>query len=189
MTLIELLKANNNYDPEIPAPGKLAGTDKEILHHYVSEFYEEHFLPYRDKNITLLEVGASHGGSLRMWYDYFRNGKIISVDRQNTLMPDMKKYPDIQIYFEDGYSDAFISKVPPLDIVIDDGPHTSSSQIAFVTKYFDLVKPGGLLVIEDIPDIDLTNTFKRLTDGYRSIVVDTREKYGRYDNIIFAAWK
>merc|ERR1711862_762273 len=40
-----------------------------------------------------------------------------------------------------------------MDIVIDDGPHKSKFQIAFLTKLFPLVRPGGYYIIEDISQL------------------------------------
>ena len=39
-------------------------------HHYF-EIYEENFRKYKDKDITLLEIGVFRGASLKMWKEYF----------------------------------------------------------------------------------------------------------------------
>ena len=46
------------------------------------------------------------------------------------------------------------NKYGSLDIVIDDGPHTIESQIYFAANYSDLVKTGGLLIVEDIAGLE-----------------------------------
>ena len=38
--------------------------------HYF-DIYERHFSKYRDKDIVLMEVGVSNGGSIKMWLNYF----------------------------------------------------------------------------------------------------------------------
>ena len=47
--------------------------NKNLIHkwdHYF-EIYDRHFKKYKDKDVVLLEVGVSRGGSLQMWSDYF----------------------------------------------------------------------------------------------------------------------
>ena len=42
---------------------------KNLIHkwnHYF-EIYNKHFKRFRNKDINILEVGVSHGGSLQMW--------------------------------------------------------------------------------------------------------------------------
>ena len=38
--------------------------------HYF-DIYDRHFKRYRNKEINILEIGVSQGGSLLMWKDYF----------------------------------------------------------------------------------------------------------------------
>jgi cephalosporin hydroxylase len=46
--------------------------DKGTTHSYI-EKYEEILAPYRDRPITLVEIGVESGGSLAMWAEYFAN--------------------------------------------------------------------------------------------------------------------
>lgn len=56
-------------------------------HHYF-EVYERHFNKYKGKDITFLEIGIYHGGSLQFWKSYFGpNSKIYAVD----INPECKK--------------------------------------------------------------------------------------------------
>jgi len=46
---------------------------KRLIHkwnHYF-EIYERYFRCYRGKDIVILEIGISQGGSLQMWKNYF----------------------------------------------------------------------------------------------------------------------
>src|SRR5690348_9645449 len=57
------------------------------LDHYI-EIYETFFAKYRNTEVTLLEIGVAHGGSLQIWKEYFgKNAKIYAVD----INPDCKK--------------------------------------------------------------------------------------------------
>ena len=73
MTLLELLIKNNHYYEHVFRQNT---TDKELRHSYCSLFYDEHLLPYKHKEINLLEIGICHGGSLILWNDYFEKSKI-----------------------------------------------------------------------------------------------------------------
>ncbi len=56
---------------------------KNLIHkwdHYF-EIYDRHFKKYKGRDIVLLEVGVSTGGSLQMWSDYFGEGsKFYGID-------------------------------------------------------------------------------------------------------------
>jgi SAM-dependent methyltransferase len=183
MNMIELLKTNNNYEP-ISGPGA-GGTDKESGHNYVSSFYEDALKKYRNKKIDLLEVGLAYGASLRLWDEYFSDVTIYGVDIRNNINPNVDT-SRFHLFFEDGYNQDFLNKIPDMDIIIDDGPHTFESQINFLIHYMNKVKPGGLLIIEDIAKIEYVETFKKFAGDKPYTVVDTREQYGIFDNILFA---
>lgn len=188
MTLIELLSKNKNYsfnsDP---------GTDKESQHYYVSSFYDRAFLPYKEKEVNVLEIGINTGGSLLLWKDYFTKGKIFGVDVNNCLSRPIEEFSKIYISFEDGYTQNYINKTPGFDIIIDDGPHTLHSQIQCLNLFLPKLKTNGLLVIEDIEDIEYIKEFNKiiskLSYSVKTEIVDTREQYNQFDNIIFAVWK
>lgn len=185
-TLMELLEANGNYASK---SGRGIGTDKEYNHNYITSFYEEHFKPYQYKEITLLEIGTGHGGSLILWNDYFQKGSIMGVDVNDYVDPVIDTYPRIKRFQGNGYDRNFADSLPAFDIVIDDGPHTLESFIECIDVYLPKVKKDGLLVIEDIPEISYIDTLKKRIGNLPYKVIDTREQYGRFDNIMFIVFK
>lgn len=188
MSLIDLLITNKNY-----SYGSDPGTDKESQHFYVTSFYDKAFAPYKDKKVNVLEIGINTGGSLLLWKDYFINGKIHGVDVNKRLTRPEDTYKNITMFFENGYTSSFVDKLPGLDVVIDDGPHTLQSQIECIKLFYPKLKNNGLIVIEDIPDIRYINELEKIVSDYNynavTKVIDTREKYDQFDNIIFAIWK
>lgn len=188
MKLVELLEKNGNY-----GFGNDPGTDKESQHKYVTTFYEEAFSPYKKKEVTILELGINGGGSLLLWRDYFQQGKIIGLDIADSLSRPKEEYTGMDIRFKNGYDTSVIDSLPSVDIAIDDGPHTLSTQIEFIIYYLPKIRPGGLLVIEDIPSIDHIPYFEKLALKDPSVremkVYDTSKQYSQYDNIIYAVWK
>ena len=64
--------------------------------HYF-EVYHRHFQKYRNKPVTILEIGVWGGGSLQMWKKYFGDEcRIVGID----IMDECKNYEEdrIKIY-------------------------------------------------------------------------------------------
>ena len=81
-----------NFDKENELD-KLAikhGTDKgshqlgELAAKKYTKPYYAYFSPLKNKDITLLEIGIKEGASIRMWRDFFINGKIYGIDINDT---------------------------------------------------------------------------------------------------------
>jgi hypothetical protein len=62
------------------------------------------------------------------------------------------------------------------DVIIDDGPHSLHTQQFTVANYFNLLKPGGVLIIEDIQNVHhltlLTETTSALFSWDTTTVTD-----------------
>jgi len=57
-----------------------ADTNVHKWHHYF-DIYSRYFERYRDRPITMLEIGVFRGGSLRMWKKYFHpDSTIVGID-------------------------------------------------------------------------------------------------------------
>ena len=114
--------------------------------------YDKLFEPYRNKNVTFVEIGILEGGSLHMWRDFFGDkARIIGVD----LNPDSKKWEKFgfEIYIgsqsDIHFWDKFFKKTGPVDIVLDDGGHTYDQQIITVESVLENLNDKGVLVVED----------------------------------------
>lgn len=128
--------------------------DKRLIHkwsHYF-DIYERHFSKYRDEPIVLLEIGIFHGGSLQMWKDYFGDQvQIIGVD----INPECKSLEEerISIHIGSQSDRKFLrelkSKIPKVDILIDDGGHNMKQQIITFNELYDHVKEDGIYLCED----------------------------------------
>jgi hypothetical protein len=114
--------------------------------------YEFVFNSYRGKPITFIEIGVFNGGSLHMWREYFGDAaRIIGVDL-NPIALELEK-DGFEIYIgNQECSDFWLDlkgKVGDVDIILDDGGHKNGQQIATLYYGVDLIKDGGLIVIED----------------------------------------
>jgi hypothetical protein len=131
-------------------------TDKNTDHSYV-ESYEHHFNPFRNKVISLLEIGIggyedpdTGGASLRMWRDYFPRAQIHGIDCYR------KNIKEERIHVHRGsQSDRFFlqdvaNDMGDIHVVIDDGSHKNVDVIKSFQILFPLLASGGIYVIEDL---------------------------------------
>jgi len=167
------------------------GTDKEFNHRYCSLFYDQEFQRYRDEPIRLLEVGIHRGGSLKLWHHYFSQALIYGIDpvdfgARNACL----EYPRVKVMYQDGYDYHSAMTLPTFDIIIDDGPHSKESHLALLEIYLPKLNDGGVLVIEDIADINWIEDYIKLVPvGYRYETIDIREAANLWDSLLFVVRK
>lgn len=125
---------------------------RSIKHTTYFQVYDRLFGAYRGEPITFVEIGVLNGGSLFMWRDFFGpTARIIWVD----LNPNAKKWENhgFEIFIgsqtDKEFWKDFISKVGPIDIVLDDGGHTYEQQIITAECLLEGLKDKGILVVED----------------------------------------
>jgi len=116
------------------------------------DIYEFIFNSYRGKPITFIEVGVFNGGSLHMWREYFgEKARIIGVDL-NPVALELEK-DGFEIYIGNQESSEFWldlkNKVGEVDIILDDGGHKNGQQISTLYNGVELIKDGGVIVVED----------------------------------------
>jgi len=142
---------------DLTALAKKYKTDKWGEHFYTPH-YQLHFEKFRQKKIQLLEIGVggyddpnNGGNSLRMWKDFFPNGKIYSMDIFDKSNLEEER---IKIFKGSQSDEAFLNHVTDnigdLDIIIDDGSHVNADVITSFTLLFPKLKMGGIYVIEDV---------------------------------------
>ena len=177
-----------------------SGTDKcpYSLHGHRHPYTAPYSLllePLRHKPIKFAEIGVFRGHSLLMWHDYFPNAEIYGVDINITNQAISTVNPTDEIVLEraDAYSEDYVNKFlnDGFDYIIDDGPHTLWSQIAFIELYYKKIKKGGKLIIEDIQSkSDLEAIEQRLKElKYKYKIFDLTANKGRYDDIIIEITK
>lgn len=109
------------------------------------------FRRYRYDPIKLMELGIWTGSSLRMWEQYFENGEIFGVDYEDKSQYNLGR---VSTFIADQSVPEqlidVISKVPELDIIIEDGSHKSPHQILTFATLFPHLKAGGYYVCEDV---------------------------------------
>ena len=121
---------------------------------YLSE-YGRIFDEYRDKPVTLLEIGVQNGGSIEVWTKFFVNAqKFVGCDINPDCALLMYDDPRVAVIIGDANSDEVQSLVlqqaPVFDVIIDDGSHRSSYIVKSFARYFPQLADGGVFVAEDL---------------------------------------
>jgi hypothetical protein len=119
--------------------------------HYF-EIYERHLARYRGTHVVIVEFGVSQGGSLQMWKHYFGPDALIYGIDINPHCLRLAE-PQIEIIIGDQSDRQFLStlrtRIPHIDVLIDDGGHTMRQQLATFEELYPHVHANGLYICED----------------------------------------
>lgn len=135
------------------------GTDKGTKkgeRHGFTEFYDPYWEKYIGKeDLTILEIGIEHGGSLRAINEYFDHMcQIYAIDINDDALSGFDN--NIHTFHCNQGSQEeimdFLTKIGNLkfDIIIDDGSHRLDDQMVSLYCLKDSVKEGGIYVLEDL---------------------------------------
>ena len=134
-------------------------------HHYF-DIYHRHFARFRGRSPIVVEIGVEHGGSLQMWRDYFGPGaRIFGID----IDPRCRQFedPSTTILIGDQADRGFLAgvrtRIPHIDILIDDGGHTMTQQITTFEEMYPHIQPNGIYLCEDMN----TSLIAEFGGGYR----------------------
>ena len=184
-------------------------TDKNTNHSYL-ELYNDLLSSRRFTAKNVLEIGIgpalhypcvingytleSNGGSIKLWNDFFIHANIYALDiiHYSQVWDGIKNNDSIKLYTsQNAYDSNFVLnefKSTKFDFIIDDGPHTLESMILCVQLYLPLLNDNGILIIEDLQQIEWLNILKSIVpDELKQYVTfyDRRNIKGRYDDIVF----
>lgn len=119
--------------------------------HYI-EVYDKWFNKYRGKEVHILEIGVSQGGSIELWKKYFGDKlHYYGID----INPRCKELEEenVKIFIGEQEDRNFWknlkAELPRLDILIDDGGHTMLQQIVTFEEMLNHVKDDGIYLCED----------------------------------------
>jgi len=161
-------------------------TDKNSVHSYLPVY--AHLLRNAwGKPFRMLEVGIQRGGSILGWCKAFPAATVYGVDCQKSVNIQAPNYKEKIL---NAYSEEMLQAFAHeelFDFIIDDGSHAYNDILFACHYYHKFLKPGGVLVIEDVPDVKWLPKMKALATaaGCTHEVVDLREKKGRWDDVLF----
>lgn len=155
--------------------------DKGTAHSYI-EVYERLLAPMRETAKAVLEIGVGPQAlSLRMWCIYFPNAEIAGIDPDpiREALPKRAYVLQANAYHA---ATALQFSATKFDLIVDDGSHLLNDQLAAVQLYRPLLAPEGLLIIEDVVDLDrVAETFHK---AGMCEIHDLRSLKGRYDDVL-----
>jgi predicted O-methyltransferase YrrM len=165
---METLRINYNCNSsELCEIGKKYDTDKSSQRSNVTDyrhchpytlFYEGLFKNKKDANLKIAELGILDGASLLMWKEYFANADIYGFEYNNDLITNFKQnfnneritLANINVTNADSIINAFSELNTLYDVIIEDTTHQFEDQMRVIENTYQYLKPGGILIIEDI---------------------------------------
>lgn len=170
-------------------------TDKNTTHSYLP-LYQKLLISKKETAKNILEVGIYHGGSIKLWSDFFTNAKVYGIDIMNinNLWEGIKNNDKIILhtstdaYNNDFFTTNFLNKNIKCDFMLDDGPHTLESMKKFIKLYSQIMTDDGILIIEDVQSWDWIDILKNeVPENLKPFikVYDLRSNKNRYDDIVF----
>lgn len=127
------------------------GTDKCVPHNYTPVYYR--LLSERALTVKkVLEVGIGRGArSLQMWEEFFPNAQIYGVDLDNEALWNKGRVKSFRL---NQMNRAEMSQLGrdygKFDVIIEDGDHKPTAQIAALDAMLPFVTDDGLYFMEDI---------------------------------------
>ena len=115
------------------------------------------------RRVLEVGIGTGHCNSLRAWLDFFPSAIVHGYDKRpytldadlltnkrlviKTNMVTAQKASRSQVQVDEKW---VAENVPMCDVIIDDGCHKHSCQIATLDIFWPRLRPGGLYIIEDM---------------------------------------
>jgi SAM-dependent methyltransferase len=152
----QLCEIGKKYDTD-KSPQRLNVSDKRHRHPYTL-FYDGLFRHKKDCELNIAELGILNGGSLLMWREYFSNSHIYGFEYNQTLIDTFRNSFDnnritlnnINVKNKNSIIDAFNNVNVMYDVIIEDTTHHFEDQLRVIYNVHKHLKPGGVLIIEDI---------------------------------------
>lgn len=137
------------YDKVFPFTSDASKYKTDKIYHNLLPFYEQKFKYIKDQSVKILEVGCLGYESIKYWLDYFPNGSVFGIDKDDSSF----EHPRFK-FFKANQGDlgslvSIANEIGNLDVVIDDGAHTYNETKNVFEAFWPKVKKDGFFVIED----------------------------------------
>ena len=161
--IINRLTIDSSYSKtDLCELGKLYNTDKSpyttgMHRHPYTAIYDFLFSTYRYKHINFGEMGIEANASMKCWRAYFPNATLYGYDHSYDKLnrASLESLQNTQYFHMDCNNPDSINFGMSIcqdkfDILVDDASHEIAHQISVIKTAIDYLKPGGILVVEDI---------------------------------------
>ncbi len=155
-------------------------------------FYEMLLAPLRYKEINLCEIGIEQGGSLMTFSDYFPYARLFGMELLNQKIDHCRSLSiprtsilSTDVSNKDSLKRAFNETERMFDVIIDDSTHEKEHQINIIEIASKYLKPGGILIIEDLYRMDAEDVFDSVDKSqfsYHTFVTCHHERRNCWDN-------
>ena len=122
--------------------GEYLGGHHRPIHKWHQYFpvYEQHFERFRNRHVTIFEIGVGEGGSLQLWRGYF--GPFATIVGIGCLSPVANRSRTVRCRYASAarpiaFLASLVAEFGPPDIVIDDGSHLQAD----INATFDFLYP------------------------------------------------
>lgn len=142
---------------------------------------------YQCTKLKMGEIGILGGSSVRMWRDYFPGAELHAFDVGQDLLDKLKDIPGVKTQYmnvnEPQQMNTIFSMVCAdgrlFDILIEDTTHCLEHQLLVIREATKWIRPGGVLVIEDIfrdiPTARFQEAIDQISERVESAVMVTTE--------------
>ncbi len=177
---------SNAFVSEMCNLGKRHGCDKSPLNevssadipyrHAYTPIYDLMFSPLKNKPINMAEIGIHKGAGLKLFRDYFGAATLYGFDFNEDALRHCSALQlthtcirKLDVSSADAIHRAFEATTVSFDIIIDDSTHQPQDQVNVIRACVHFLKPGGILIIEDIfndaraPEADFEAVLKELS--------------------------
>lgn len=147
---------------ELCVLGAKCQTDKSPFNpaghrHPYTPFYSMFLSTFKNKPVRFAEIGVAVGASVSMWCEYFKNGNLYFFDRDDSFLNHAAsfgyknaKFFNMDVRSAESIRDALAATGGELDVILDDSSHDVWDQKIIVEAALPFLKPGGILLIEDV---------------------------------------
>jgi len=164
MKINRLVIDSTNSVTDLCALGIAYGTDKspynivQNLHkHPYTAVYDLLFSNIRYKEINFAEIGILDNASMNCWRMYFPNSNLFGYEFDEQRIENAKaqnlsntKYYRMDVKSEPSIEKSFSIPGKKYDVLIEDSTHVFEDQIRVIKIAYKYIKPGGIIVVEDI---------------------------------------
>jgi len=155
----ELCHIGKRYNVDKSSQRENPGPDDSHHCHPYSLLYHALFKKRRQEPLTFCEIGIAEGRSLLMWDEYFPKATIYGFEFMSKWLTNWKdNYSNkhrIHVNYINVQKDVdiitpFQATNTLFDCIIDDSSHLYYDMIRIIRLGKTFLKPGGLMIIEDI---------------------------------------
>jgi hypothetical protein len=160
--------------------GASTNTDKSPFNpsghrHPYTPLYSVLLAPYRYKPIHFGEIGVAAGASVHMWRHYFESARLDFFDSDEQFLAHAQgfQYPNTHFHkcnvqSSESVRNAFHNSGQLFDILLDDSSHNVNDQKNIIEVGLQFLKPGGILLIEDVFRSESDSSYLKLLEPVKS---------------------